>query len=225
MTLLETAREEYRILKLHDGKLLKLTIGTLTLPVQTMVSSTVFQVKKSQQTPYQRSQANTEIIVRNYAVWLGECVAKKIGIQGDGKRSLMDGSIALSLQSPKGHFKVKKEIRDHVMSILGMVGIELVTRKVFLPSLHSPKEGLNRSMLILDLSHLNKFIQARKFRMTSLFHTHFHLWPGTWMVSLDLQDTYWQKIQKASCFPDRRGGFSIHNSHLQSQHCPLAAVQ
>ena len=53
-----------------------------------------------------------------------------------------------------------------------------------------PKKTQNEYRMILNLKHLNKFIQYRKFKMTQIYKVLDMIQPSSWATSIDLIDAY-----------------------------------
>ena len=56
---------------------------------------------------------------------------------------------------------------------------------------HVPKKDSDKLRTILDLSHLNKFIQCDKFQMLTIAQIRTLLPQGSYTASIDLSDAYW----------------------------------
>ena len=54
-----------------------------------------------------------------------------------------------------------------------------------------PRRDRPEPRLVVDLSHLNKFISCHRFRMLTLAQVRDALVPGAWFTSLDLANAYW----------------------------------
>ena len=101
-----------------------------------------------------------------------------------------EGAPPLRITRP--HRRTSPSILLRIKDLLSQGVIERVHGHIFLNRLFEvPKKDSNNTRLVLDVSRLNKFIPAHKFRMTTVDMVRQTLRPGWFMASVDLKDAYW----------------------------------
>lgn len=95
------------------------------------------------------------------------------------------------LRVPLPVTKINPDVKQHVTNMLCSSIIKPAWSRVFLSHLSTvPKLDSTKGRLIIDLSHLNKFIHTILFKMVvSISQIQLHLQQQQWLVSFNLQDT------------------------------------
>ena len=95
---------------------------------------------------------------------------------------------------------MKSVVRRLLLDLLHRGVLVLQAGPVFLSRLSVvPKENSNEPRLVVDLSHLNAFIDSRTFRMLTVAQVRLVLHSGDWMFSLVLENAY-RHVSLLPCF-------------------------